>query len=168
MIDKIIIGICALGTVAAVFLFVRNMQQNPMERRDAALRMRLAAITPENIEYTTNSDVDYVDIMARIAEKPNLWEELVPPPPAPPPPPKPEVPPDWGQILQGVEISYQQQIGLGENAKPFIKTPHNGRGAFMGLGDNIKGAVITRVTRDGVMFSIVKDGKEYSFELPRK
>ncbi len=168
MIDKIIMGLCAAGVIACAAWYVRGAKENPMDARQAALHARLAEIQPQDIQYTTTSGVDYVELMARIAAKPSLWNELIPPPPPPPPPPPVIIPPDLRKMLEGVSISLKQQLRSGDSIKPLFRIKGNPRGEFMGVGDQINGVTIQRVLPESVLFALVKDGIEYTVEIERQ
>lgn len=158
-----------LSVIASGAIVAYNELTDPMKERRRVLETKLKAIEPADVQYTARSLSNAPELHTRLVGNQKMWEALVPPPPPPKPKPKPvkvEKPPDLAAMLRGV-VPTRQQIGRGTLIRVKIKVPGNARGSWMGVGDELKGLTIVRIEKGSVRFSLTKNGKKYTHDLPR-
>jgi hypothetical protein len=161
---RILMGISILATVLMAGAAVSGLVMSPMNARRAELAENLAEASVVTLDIPETPVPDYEAMVSGINERPALWQPLVEKPAPPPPPPPP--PPDWNAILQGVEVT-RQKIGSGADLKVRIITSPQSRGDWMQVGGRINDAVIKEITETHVVFSVMKDGKEWTHRLAR-
>ena len=168
-VELVLALVCGLILAASLGVGGVNAARNPMDEKLANFELELAAVTYVPEEYVTDSDANYDAIQRSIVQKSKLWKELVPPPPPPVPKPKPVKKPNLVKMLQGVIASSRMEItGPGGRKLIQVKTQENRTGAWLGVGDKVKGLTIKEITKEAVVFSLMSNNKEYTRSLPRR
>lgn len=150
-----------VAAVAAAGAVAYTVYENPVPESRESLEYQLDAIRPVSVEYGRVSAGELEKFATTITTKPALWKELVPPPPKAKPKPKP---PDLAAMLKGVQSPRRVQVG---DRIQIITSESRGQMNFYGVGDEVRGLTIKEITADSVIFSLTKDGKEYTHTLSR-
>lgn len=158
--ERILTVLAVAVVIGVLALTAYSFWANPVNTKRQWLAAELTSIQPVDVAFE-KPQWDFDGWQSAVAAKPALWTELIPPPP--PPPPRPEPPPNLSAMIKGVTASRQ---GIGKKAKIF--TPHDKRGAFMGVGDTIGGLTITEVSKTAVRLSLDWKGQELTVILPRE
>ncbi len=156
-----------LGVLAVALAgIVMNALGDPLAGKRAELQERLAQV-PKSIQVPDPEGWQFDKWQESLARKPGLWDALIPEPPPPPPaPPAPPKPPDLKEMLAGVRPT-RQQIG-GKKLK--LITPENPKGAWVNIGEQVKGCTLQSFDKMQVTFSLfwTQGNKELTYSIPRE
>jgi len=135
--------------------------QNPIEAKQVDLEARLSEARVLEAAPPPPADIPYEELVSAVTSRTDLWRPIVDLPP-----PK-EEPPDWNEILKGVQFT-RQVIGTGADIRIRARmSPNDQAGQWVSVGTSIRGARVTEITDSAVVFSATKDGKEYTHRVPR-
>ena len=158
--ERTITVLCALLLVVVVAAAGLQIVFNPMNARRTTLENQLAKISPVDVEFERR-DLDVDSVQKKLASKPGLWVELVPPPPPPPPPPP--TPPNLEEKVKGVTFG-RQQVG----GKVKMTKPGDAKGSFVGVGDQVNGLTVKEITKTTVVLALTWQGQELTISRQRK
>jgi hypothetical protein len=152
----------ALTTVLVCVLAVAGLfiVHNPLNAERKALRAQLASIKPSERDLKA-ADADINALQKRLAEKPGLWEQLLPPPEPPKPPPP--APPKLEELVKDISFG-RQQVG----SKVKVTKPGDAKGSFLGVGDTVNGLTIKEISKTAVVLSMEWQGQELTCTKDRK
>ena len=154
-----ITGVAAI--VALLVLVAQQIMQNPIEAKQMELESRLNEAQMLDYEVGEAGELSFSEYTETITQRNDLWQALVElPPPA-------EEPPDWSEILKGVRFT-RQVIGTPPDIRIRAHlSPNDSTGQWVSAGHVVRGARIQEITDSFVLFSITKDGKEYTHRVRR-
>ena len=101
------------------------------------------------------------DVEKKLAAKPKLWEELLPPPEAPKPGPPP--PPPVEEMAKTLSFG-RQQIG----GKVKMTKAGDTKGSFVAVGDTMNGLTVKEISKTSVVLSLSWQGQELTVTKDRK
>jgi len=145
------------GVIVITCLF---MVHNPINAERAVLNTTLANIKPVEAGFA-KQEADTETLQQKLAAKPQLWKELLPPPE--PPKPAPPVPPKLGEMAKDLNFGRQQVGGKVKMTKGGDK-----KGSFVGVGDIVNGLTVKEISKTAVILSLEWQGKELTISKERK
>ena len=157
--ERTITVLCALLLVVVAAAAGLQIVFSPMGARQANLEDQLGKISPVEVKFERR-DLDVDSVQKKLASKPGLWVELVPPPPPPPPPPP--IPPKLEEMAKGLAFGRQQ---VGEKVK--MTKAGETKGSFVGVGEEVNGLTIREITKTSVVLGLTWQSQELTISKER-
>ena len=145
------------GVIVITGLFIVH---NPISAEGAALNATLASIKPVEAGYA-KQEADMETLQQKLAAKPQLWKELLPPPE--PPKPAPPTPPKLEDMVKDLNFGRQQVGGKVKMTKGGDK-----KGSFVGVGEIVNGLTVKEISKTAVILSLEWQGQELTISRERK
>jgi hypothetical protein len=145
------------GVIVITGLFIVH---NPINAERTMLNTTLANIKPVE-GGSTNQEADMEALEQKLAAKPQLWKELLPPPE--PPKPAPPAPPKLEEMAKDLNFG-RQQVG----GKVKVTKGGDKKGSFIGVGDIVNGLTVKEISKAAVVLSLEWQNQELTISKERK